>query len=225
VAERQRVAAARDGSLSRAATAILEQLQYIRACAKVDECTLEFVDPARPGLYDALGDFHRILEALPRLESPLRNSVVEYYEGLRQLADLPCDDAAYWTAAGRVALLLGNLPAAENHFLGAFAAPLRQVGGPAPSDRLTGAMLAGLVETARRRMAAAQDPAVHRPGLLDVSGLDVDLLRLHLVSQVVPLVPGPVRASWALSRVDEDAIAAAGGRAREILAGRGVDGI
>jgi serine/threonine protein kinase len=213
--------AAKDGRLAKAITALIEQMARLRACAKVDEAAIEFYEPGQRALYQALADLHAYLGALPRAEGALRNQLLEYVEALRQMGEIPLDDAGYWVLYGQAGLLVGQLSVAEDAFLHALAAPLGHPEGRGPADVLTGPAFAGLARTVWARFEANGDPGPTKPSLLDHTLIDLDLFRLHVIELGLSGLPAPVLAGWSWTPADAKLLATHAARARAILVRRG----
>lgn len=214
--------AASDGALIKTLTGVIEQLNRLRACARVDEAAIEFYEPGQPNLYDALRQLHTILGTVPRIDGNLRNQLLEYTDQLRQLGDGPMEDAAYSTIFGQAALLCGHVGVAEDAFLKALAAPLGHPEGRGPAEALTGPALSGLARAVWTRCEIAGDPGIHKPGLLDNSLIDLDLFRLHVLAGSLAGVAPQVALNWQLAPAESAQIVAWATKARELLARRGL---
>lgn len=221
----QATAVAPGPELQKTLAAVVEQLNRLRACARVDEAAIEFYEPNQPNLYAALGRLHAHVGKLPRIDGALRNQLLEYTDQLRQLGEGPMDDAAYSIVYGQAALLCGHVGVAEEAFLKALASPLGHPEGRGPAEMLTGPALVGLARAVWMRCEIAGDPGVHKPGLLDNSLMDLDLFRLHVTAGALAHLPAPVATAWQLPATDIALLDGWAVKARALLSKRGLIGV
>ncbi|MBI4860579.1 MAG: protein kinase [Candidatus Riflebacteria bacterium] len=219
---RPAAAAVKDGSLATAVAAVTAEIRHLRACAKVDDLTLEFLEPGRPGLYETLRAFTRHVSTAGPIDALLRTRLQDYSECLRDLAELPCDDAAYRIVAGHALLVAGNTLDAEVAFVKALGASLYHPEGTAPAGFLMGQALLGLAATMSVHVDITPSRSVGSSSLPDLAFTNLQLVRLHILATGLGQVPPAVRRAWSFGDGESAAIDRWQKRARDNLMRRGL---